>query len=112
MALLRTCCFALILAALVQAQTPPAPDTLTFTNGEKLIGHFVRSNGSTVTFKSDSLGDVNVDWGKIQELHTSQKVAVIGKDVKLGRRRSDLTKVPSGVMTVAGQTVTLAPDSG
>jgi len=109
---LRTCFSVLIFAALTHAQTPPAADTLTFTNGEKLIGHFVHAHGSIVTFKSDSVGEVNVDWSKIQELHTSQKVLVIGKDVKLGRHRSDLSKVPQGTMTVAAQTVTLAPESG
>jgi hypothetical protein len=106
------CCSLLILAACLRAQTPPpAPDTLTFKNGEKLIGHFIRSNGSTVIFKSDSLGEINVDWSKIQELHSSQKFAVVRKDVKLGRR-SDLTKVPKGTVAVTGQTVTLTPDSG
>src|SRR5579863_4492971 len=82
----------LLAAACLSAQTPaPPPDTLVFTNGEKLIGHLVRSNGATVTFKSDSLGEVNVDWSKIQELHTSKKFVVVGKDVKLGRSRGDLS---------------------
>ena len=101
-----------LLAVSLAAQTPaPAPDTLVFTNGEKLIGHLVRSNGSTVTFKSDSVGEVNVDWGKIQELHSSKKFAVVGKDIKLGRR-SDLTKVPQGTVSVANKTITLTPDTG
>ena len=107
-------CFLLILAAaLLQGQTPPAaaPDSLVFTNGEKLLGHFVRSNGATVVFKSDSLGELSIPWSKIQELHSSQKYAVIPKDAKLGRH-SDLTKVPQGVIEVSGQTVTLKPETG
>lgn len=99
------------LAALMQAQAPPAPDTLVFTNGEKLIGVFVRSSGGNVVFKSDSLGEVTVPWAKVQEVHSSRKFAVVPKDVKLGRR-SDLSKVPQGAITVTAQTVTLAPESG
>ena len=101
------------LAFCLHAQTPPAPppDSLVFTNGEKLLGRFVRSNGATVVFKSDSLGEVNVPWSKVQELKSSQKYAVIPKDAKLGRR-SDLTKVPQGAITITGQTVTLTPDAG
>ena len=53
------------------------PDVLIFTNGEKLIGHLNRSNGATVTFKSDMAGEVKVEWSKIKELHSSQRFAVI-----------------------------------
>ena len=109
---IRTCSV-FLLAALAHAQTPaPPPDTLVFADGEKLIGHFVRSNGSTVTFKSDVLGELNVDRGKIQELRISEKVVLIGKDVKLGRRRSNLTDLPQGTATITGETVTVVTDGG
>jgi hypothetical protein len=53
----------LIAACALQAQTPPKPepDTLILADGEKLIGHLVRSTGSTVRFKSDVLGEVSID---------------------------------------------------
>lgn len=98
-------------ALFAQPQTPaanPAPDTLIFTNGEKLIGHFERSLNGKVTFKSDSIGEVQVDWSKIQELHTSQNFAVINKSVRTNRR-SDLEQVPQGPVTVTNQTVSVAP---
>ena len=62
---------AFLLAALASAQTPakPEPDTLILNDGEKLIGHLVRSTGSSVRFRSDVLGELTVDWSKIQELH-------------------------------------------
>ncbi len=100
-----------IVAICLQAQTPPTPDTLTFTNGERLIGHFLRSNGAAVVFKSDSLGEVTIPWSKIQQLHSSQKFAVVPKGLKLGRR-SDLSKVPTGPITVTAQKVMLTPESG
>ena len=100
--------------AIGQPAAKPEPDTLTFTNGEKLIGKLVRSTGSTVTFHSDSVGDVKVDWSKIQELHSSQKFAVVKKGVELNRH-SNLSQVPQGTLTmtdktlnVGGQTVPVA----
>ncbi|HEY6341744.1 MAG TPA: DUF481 domain-containing protein [Bryobacteraceae bacterium] len=95
--------------------TPPAPkpmpDVLTFTNGEKLIGHLVRSVGGSVTFHSDTLGDVTVDWGKIQQLDTFQQFAVIPKGAKL-RGQQDAGSVPQGTVSVKDNTVTVTPAPG
>jgi hypothetical protein len=84
------------------AQTQP--DTLLLNNGEKLIGHFVRSTGVSVRFKSDSFGEVNVDWSKIKELHTTGQYAVISKDVNLGRHPTR-DGIPEGPLTEADQKV-------
>src|SRR5579871_465180 len=92
--------------AIGQTAAKPDPDTLLLTNGEKLIGKFVRSTGATVTFHSDSLGDVKVDWSKVQELHSSQKFAVVKKGVELSRH-SDLSQVPQGTVDMTSQTLTV-----
>ena len=42
-------------------QAKPDPDVLLFLDGERLTGHFVKSAGSSLTFHSDSLGDITVD---------------------------------------------------
>ena len=87
----------------IRAQTPaPGPDTIVFINGDKLVGHFVNSSGPSVKFKSDVLGDISVDWSKIKELHTSSKVAVIRKGVRLDKH-SDPSTVPQGTLSVEGQ---------
>jgi hypothetical protein len=104
------------LAAWLHAQDKPAapkpePDTLILNDGEKLIGHLVAAHGASVTFKSDVLGQVTVDWSKIKELHSAQKFAVIKKDVKLGRR-SDVSGVPKGVVSLNGQTLAVDPGAG
>jgi hypothetical protein len=109
--------FALSIASLpglAQSAAKPEPDVLIFANGEKLVGKLVRSSGSTVTFHSDSLGDVNADWSKIQELHSAQKFVVVAKGVELNRH-SDVSKLPTGAvafadktLTVGGQTVPVA----
>lgn len=96
----------------VQAQeTKPTPDTITFTNGDKLAGHFVRATGSTVTFKSDAIGDLTVDWTKVKELETSAYVAVIPKGVRL-RKKQIQTNVPQGTLAMQDQRLRVTPAPG
>jgi Protein of unknown function, DUF481 len=88
---------------------PPAapPDVLLFTDGERLTGHFVKATGSTLTFHSDALGDLTVDWQKVKELTSTAKVAVIPKGVRI-RNPADATSIPQGTLTVQDQQVHLA----
>jgi hypothetical protein len=92
------------------AQTPakPAPDVITFTNGDKLAGHFVRSTAANVTFHSDAVGDITVDWKNVKELETNTKVALIRKGVEL-RHRSDSASIPQGILAMSDQKLTLTP---
>lgn len=78
------------------------PDELLFTDGERLTGHFVKSSGSSVTFKSDALGEITVDWKKVKELESSAKVAVIPKGVRI-RKPGDAAAVVKGTLTVEDQ---------
>ena len=87
------------------------PDVLIFTNGEKLIGHLNRSNGATVTFKSDMAGEVKVEWSKIKELHSSQRFAVIKKDIEI-HRHPDPSTIPQGVLSMADQKLEVNPGGG
>jgi hypothetical protein len=107
--------FSLSLAALLHAQNTPAPkpepDTVVLSDGERLIGHFVRSNGATVTFKSDVLGELSIPWSKIKELHSAQRYAVVEKNVKLSRR-ADVSGVPQGAISMADQTLAVEPGPG
>ena len=101
-------------AALFGQPSAPAkagPDVLLFTDGERLTGHFVKSSGSSLTFKSDVLGDITVDWMKVKELETSAKVAVIPKGAHI-RNPRDAANVPQGTLTVQDQLVHLAPLPG
>src|ERR1035438_2699141 len=104
----------LCLCVRAQTQAPvakPEPDVLIFTNGEKLVGHLVNAHGGTVTFKSESLGEVSVDWKKIQELHSAQTFVVLNKTIKLNRK-SDTSKVPQGTVAMADQKLTVTPATG
>src|ERR1700730_4216894 len=87
------------------------PDVLIFTNGEKLIGHLKRSNGASVTFKSDMAGEVKVEWSKIKELHSSQRFAVIRKDIEI-HRHPDLSTIPQCALSMANKKLEVNPGEG
>lgn len=89
----------------------PEPDTLELVDGERLLGHFEQSNGSSVRFKSDVLGELTIDWSKIKELHTSQKFAVLPKNLKL-KRNANVSNIPEGSIAEAGQKITVTPSTG
>jgi hypothetical protein len=94
------------LVSVLYGQAKPEPDVLLFTDGERLTGHFVRSSGSSLTFHSDALGDITVDWSKVKEIQSSAKVAVIPKGVRL-RKRADSGSIPQGTLSVQDQQVHL-----
>lgn len=97
--------------AAVQAAPKPEPDVLILSDGEKLIGHLVLSNGSSVRFASDILGEVTVDWAKVKELHSAQPFAVVTKDVKLGKK-PDTSGVSEGPVNVADQKIVVSAPGG
>jgi len=88
-----------------------APDELVLSNGDTLHGKLVNEIGGKVTFHSDPLGDVTLDWDKIKELHTGGNFAVIDKKVKI-RSKKNSTTIPTGTVEVTNQSLTLHTDSG
>ena len=67
----KLCAAGMLATQLLFAQAAkPEPDVLVFADGERLVGHFEQSNGTSVKFKSDAVGEVTVDWSKVKELHT------------------------------------------
>ena len=96
-------------ALAAQTAPPPKTDTLILNDGEKLIGHLVRSSGSSVLFKSDLLGEIAVDWSKVKELHTADSYAVLQKQVRL-KRKSSAAAVPRGTLDATAQAITVHPE--
>jgi hypothetical protein len=88
-----------------------AQDVLEFTNGEKLIGKLQSSTGGSLTFKSDTVGAVTVDWSKVKELHSADTFAVIPKNVEV-KKKIDVSQIPEGTIAVADQKITVTPASG
>lgn len=101
--------FLAVLAVLCRAADPP--DTLTMTDGEKLVGKFLRSAGDSVTFHSDSAGDVTVPWAKVKEMTSSRRFAVIPKGLQFKRKDAD-GKVPRGTIAVTDQKIHVTPAGG
>jgi hypothetical protein len=98
-------------AGLHAQASKPEPDMVVFPNGEKLIGHFESLIGGTAKFKSDTLGEITIDLNKVQELHTSETFAVIGKNVKLTRGEKG-GQIPLGTISIADKTVQVNPGNG
>jgi hypothetical protein len=89
----------------------PDPDVLVLSNGDTLHGKFVSSVQGKLTFHSDPLGDVSISWDKVKELHTTEKFAVLEKNLKPHGRNS-AEAIPTGTLEVANQTVTLQQETG
>ncbi len=91
--------------------TPSEPDALIFTNGEKLIGRFVRSDGDSVVFQSESLGEITVKWSKIRNFESKKKFAVIDKEMNL-RKGEDTAKIPQGSLSIRGENLVIENAEG
>jgi hypothetical protein len=104
------------MAALAQNQPAPkpapnqAPDVLVLSNGDTLHGKLVSEIAGKIVFHSDPLGDVTVGWDKIEELHTSQKFAVLNSGIKVRGKRA-ARQFPVGTLEVANQTLTVHPEN-
>lgn len=104
-------CVIFLTAAGLRAQAPAGKDTVTFDNGEKLVGHFDGFTNGAAKFKSDQLGEITIDLSKLQELHSTEKFAVIRKGVKLKKKETD-GQIPQGTITITNKTVQVDPGNG
>ena len=92
------------------APPAPAPDELVLINGDTLHGKLVSSVSGKVTFHSDPLGDVTLTWDKIKELHTTQKLAVLDKNVKV-RGKKEEHEIPVGTIDMENQALVVHTDA-
>jgi hypothetical protein len=97
-------------SAAAQSKPDAAPDLLVLSNGDTLHGKFVNEAGGKVSFHSDPLGDLSIDWDKIKELRTAGKFAVMDKNVKL-RGKKNARQIPEGTIDVSDQAVTVHTES-
>ena len=89
----------------------PGPDWVVFPDGEKLLGHFEGLIGGVAKFKSDQAGEITIDLGKIQELSSAHRFAVVKKGVKLTKGETD-GKIPHGTISIANHNITVDPGNG
>lgn len=99
--------FCLFLLLPLHAQQKDEVDVLVLSNGDTLHGKLVNAVSDKVTFHTDPLGDVTVDWSKVRELHSSQNFAVLAKNAKLRHKAS----VTSGPIDVANDSITVHPQA-
>jgi hypothetical protein len=92
------------------APAPATPDVITFPNGDRLSGIFVREVAGTITFHNDIVGDINVPWAKIKELQIHGKMAILDKGVTPARGKVP-TNLPQGTLSVADGMITVHPDN-
>ena len=106
--------FALCASSKCDAQAKPAPnpapDVLVLSNGDTLHGKLVSATGGKVTFHSDPLGDVSLDWSKIKELHTAEKFGVVHEGMAIHRKKHAV-QFPVGTLEVADQRLTVHPEN-
>jgi hypothetical protein len=96
--------------ALGSPDANPAPDVLVLRNGDTLHGKLVNAIQGKVTFHTEDLGDLSLGWDKIRELRTSEKFAVLEKNIKLrGRKNED--HVPIGAVTMRNQSVVVQTEN-
>lgn len=55
-------------------------DQIVLTNGDRLTGSVVSSDGKALNLKSDFAGDVKIQWDAIEKITSSQPLYVTGKD--------------------------------
>lgn len=92
--------------AVAQDKQDKQPDTLIFTNGDKLTGTLERAVGDSVVFKSDMAGELTIPYSKIKELNTHESFAVIAKGKRITRKTPD-AEVPQGAISVADNTISV-----
>jgi putative salt-induced outer membrane protein len=97
---------AMLFCALALAWTAAA-DTLVLKNGDRLTGTLESSDGKTITFKADKVGEVKVQWSDVQELNTEKPLFVTAK--QQNEANGTVTVEDSNVMvhTATGGTVTV-----
>jgi hypothetical protein len=82
------------------------PDTLVLKDGNTLHGKLVSEAGGTVTFSTPALGDVNVPWANIQELHATEDFAVLPAHMKSLRKKT-AARLPVGPLDATSESVTV-----
>ncbi len=94
-----------------RASAKPASDVLLLVDGEKLIGHLERSDGTSVMFNSDLAGEVKVDWSNVKSLETNNSFAIVEKGMKLKWNENE-SKIPQGKLLANSSEIDVRSNMG
>lgn len=92
----------------LRAQDKNTLDTLVLTDGNTLRGKLVKEVGGTLTFHTEALGDLDVKWANVKELHTTQNFAVLNKNMKR-RSKTAVESLPMGQVNATSESVVVQP---
>ncbi|MBV8902892.1 MAG: DUF481 domain-containing protein [Acidobacteriia bacterium] len=94
----------MVLVCLESASGQASRDELMLADGERLLGHLERSDDKALTFKSEALGEITVEWSKVEQFHSASEFAVVPKGIRFGRHE-DTSKIPQGNVSVEHQSI-------
>jgi len=108
LALLLVVPSALVRCAAEDKKADAAPDTLVLKDGDTLHGKLTKEADGSITFHTESLGDVTVKWDDIKELHATEDFAVLSTSMK-HRGKKSAGQIPSGPIDATNESVTVHP---
>ncbi|HEX4039427.1 MAG TPA: DUF481 domain-containing protein [Acidobacteriaceae bacterium] len=89
-------------------KTAAVPDVLVLSDGDTLHGTFVQESGGTITFHTDSLGDVKIGWDKIKSLQVAGDVSVLSSTRRVHGKHA-AANIPAGPLEATSAEVTVHP---
>src|SRR4051812_17587922 len=92
-----------ILVFLVLTTISLSAEQITLSNGDRLTGTILKSDGTTLTLKTTLAGTVEIQWSGIKELTSDQALVVTG---------SSSSQPASGVVAAKDGTVTITSSTG
>lgn len=84
----------------------PEKDVLVLSNGDTLHGLLLKAVGGKVTFRTNALGDLDVSWDDVKELHTQGGFGVLAKGIK-GQNRKSAAQTPIGPLDMTDGSITI-----
>lgn len=88
-----------------------APDVLVLADGDTLHGKLINMVNGNVAFHTADLGDVNVKWSDVKELHASEPFGVFTKSVKVHGKKN-AGAIPVGAIDAANQSIIIRAQHG
>ncbi|HEY3704120.1 MAG TPA: DUF481 domain-containing protein [Terracidiphilus sp.] len=88
------------------APAAAASDVLVLSNGDTLHGTLVKAGGGKLTFHTDALGDVDVSWDHVKELHAAESFGVLKNGLKMSKKEA-VAQIPVGPVEMSEQSLTV-----
>lgn len=103
----RTCLILFLLCAPLQLAYA---DQITLKNGDRLTGEAVKSDGKTLTFKTEFVGTIEIQWDAIQNFSSENPVFVENKTTS--QTVSGPVKIDNNSVVVSSSTGQVTLDKG